>query len=210
MRSTIHPSIRNQQSCPSSSHVGQPTVLVEFVQVVLGMANLLYGYVALGEGSLLAIVALELDAMLLVDDGVGGDGRVVAANGQLARQHRANRFQPGRIWRATNLTCSEMRMVSPTWPVSSFHDPRNSSPRKGFKGFFSEPLPTVNPSSASPPMALASVVTLGRDSQLLVSRAVLLLQRRQEPLEHQKCAFLRIGLFGRRNEDFGMFGLSEC
>ena len=65
------------------------------------MANLLYGYVALSEGRLLAVVALELDAVLLVDDGVGGDGRVVAASGRLARQHRADSPQPGRIWRQT-------------------------------------------------------------------------------------------------------------
>lgn len=40
----------------------------------------------------------------------------------------------------TNLTCSEINWVSPTTPLSSFQTPRNNSPKKGFKGFFSEPL----------------------------------------------------------------------
>lgn len=38
----------------------------------------------------------------------------------------------------TNLTCSLINVVSPVTPLSS-HFPRNSSPRKGFSGFFSLP-----------------------------------------------------------------------
>lgn len=38
----------------------------------------------------------------------------------------------------TNLTCSLINVVSPVSPLSS-HFPRNSSPRKGLRGFFSLP-----------------------------------------------------------------------
>lgn len=42
------------------------------------MSDLFDGDVPLGEGGLLAVVTGELDAVLLVEDGVGGDRRVVA------------------------------------------------------------------------------------------------------------------------------------
>ena len=47
--------------------------------MVHGMADLLDRDGALGKGRLLSVVAFKLDAVLLVDDGVGGDWRVVAS-----------------------------------------------------------------------------------------------------------------------------------
>jgi hypothetical protein len=102
-------------------------VLVEGVDVVHGVADLLYVDGGL-EGRFLRVVALEADAMAAVPDGVGRDGRVVAAHVSQARTPRAVH--------AAYLTCSLTRRVS---PAASSHLPRNSSPKKGFSGFFSLP-----------------------------------------------------------------------
>jgi hypothetical protein len=102
-------------------------VLVEAVDVVHGVADLLHVDGGL-ERRLLRVVALEADAVLAVPDGVGRDGRVVAAQVSQCRTPRA--------MDAAYLTCSLISCVS---PAASSHLPRNSSPRKGFRGFFSLP-----------------------------------------------------------------------
>jgi hypothetical protein len=48
--------------------------------MVHGMPNLLDRNCASGEGSFLAIVAFKLDTMLLIQDCISGDGRMMATN----------------------------------------------------------------------------------------------------------------------------------
>jgi hypothetical protein len=81
------------------------------------------------ERGLLRVVALEPDAVLAVPDGVSRDGRVMTEHVALVLVARPVRM-------ATYLTCSLMSCVVPT---ESSHLPKNSSPRKGFSGFFSLP-----------------------------------------------------------------------
>lgn len=98
------------------------------------------------EGGFLGVVALELgcglagedveegwkgylDAVFVVPDAVGCDWRVVA----ISPKHSICQYLKNRM---VYLTCSETSCVV---PASSSHFPKNSSPRKGFRGFFSDP-----------------------------------------------------------------------
>lgn len=85
------------------------------------------------------IVALEADAVLVVPDGVRSDWGMVAG-AVLAHGSKAWVIDWRRCSGATEictyLTCSLTRLVV---PASSSHLPRKSSPKKGFRGFFSLP-----------------------------------------------------------------------
>ena len=70
------------------------------------------------------------DAVLLIRDTVGCDGWVMTMFDQYSVPIAQGYCSK------TNLTCSETSFVV---PASSSHFPRNSSPRNGFNGFFSEP-----------------------------------------------------------------------
>lgn len=108
-----------------------------------------------GEGSLLGIVSLQLarftvsswslseekegdtethlDTVLLVGDRIGSGRGMMATNRQPWGEPEPNEGNY-----TTYLTCSLIRVVSPA-SGSFSHLPRKSSPRKGFKGFFSLP-----------------------------------------------------------------------
>lgn len=114
---------------------GDEVVLVKFVNVENSVTNLLDVDGATERG-LLRIVSLKADTMGLVPDGIGGDGRVVAV-WEERRSGLSDKDLEFGIWLPdTHLTCSLTSSVS---PVASFHVPRNNSPKKGFRGFFSDP-----------------------------------------------------------------------
>lgn len=104
-----------------------------------GVADLL-DVDGLGEGGLLGIVALEMDFGLGVRDAVCRRRRVVAMALVRIRSRRLPGLAgAGRIygWRQeAYLTCS---LINSVLPAASSQCPRKSSPRNGFRGFFSLP-----------------------------------------------------------------------
>lgn len=75
----------------------------------------------------------HLDSMLLILNSVGCNRRMMAADGvSLASRSYVTGIHH------THLTCSLIRVVSPT-SLSSSHFPKKSSPKKGLRGFFSLP-----------------------------------------------------------------------
>lgn len=56
------------------------TVFVILFQMVLRMSNLLYRNCSSGERGFLATVAFKLDTMLLIQDSICGDRRMVATD----------------------------------------------------------------------------------------------------------------------------------
>ena len=69
------------------------------------------------------------DPILLVRNVIGRNGRMMATEVISIRW-------PTPSYKKTYLTCSEMSLVV---PASSSHSPKKSSPKNGFRGFFSEP-----------------------------------------------------------------------
>jgi hypothetical protein len=83
----------------------------------------------LREAGLLRVVALKVDTGRDVRDAVGSRRRMVASN-TLALSSREVGCG------CSYLTCS---LINSVVPASSSHFPRNSSPKKGLRGFFSFP-----------------------------------------------------------------------
>ena len=84
------------------------------------------------ERRLLRIVSLKSHSCLAVPDAISGDWRMMANLGcQYVMISLSTCFLV-----VAYLTCS---LTSWVVPAASSHLPRNSSPRKGFKGFFSLP-----------------------------------------------------------------------
>ena len=88
---------------------------------------------SLGETGFLRIVALQMDAKRFVLNAVCCGGRMMAVEGASTWFLFLNAQTDGPT---TYLTCSLTRLVV---PALSSHFPKNNSPRKGLRGFFSLP-----------------------------------------------------------------------